>query len=225
MQIQKLLMLFLMIAPVAQAKTLTFNQARSVEIIGDVDASIIKKGEALIKLADQSKAPIDILINSFGGSVMAGQMFTQAMDSVRSRGIKLRCTVGMAAASMAFTIFTHCDERYALQNTRLLFHPPYYPSAEHLNTATLQAMLDDLSKDEVHLLKELVAVMGITTQEQLDWLLANYAAETWWKATDLLAESPVKWFEVVDDVKNCPNLYRMKFSVATQDFAVRLLGR
>lgn len=220
------LILFLTLLPSSlSAKTVTYNKSRSIEVIGDVNTTVIPLAEKLVKLSDESKKPVDVLINSFGGSVISGQMLTQAMDQVRARGVKLRCFVGVAAASMAFQIFTHCDERYTLKNTRLLFHPPYYSQAEGLNTRVLAAMLYDLTKDEEVLLSELRQTIGINSIEAEEWFMTNYINERWFRAEDLFFESPTKWFEVVEDIKNCPNLYRMRFGTETADIANSLIGR
>jgi hypothetical protein len=68
-------------------------------------------------------------------------------------------------------------------------------------------------------------VMGVETAEHEAWFQQNYHAETWFRAADLLKESPKPWFTIVKDIKNCPNLYKLRFGSATQDVVESLIRR
>lgn len=76
----------------------------------------------LLRRAAEGVQSTDIVINSPGGSVTTGFMFLSQMDEARARGMKLRCFVPEIAASMAFGILVHCDERHALARSFLLWH-------------------------------------------------------------------------------------------------------
>lgn len=90
--------------------------------------SVIARGninqlaDAMDKLAAKSKNPIDFVVNSPGGDVLTGFLFISRLDAVRAKGVKVRCWVPQMAASMAFQILLHCDERYALSKSFLLWH-------------------------------------------------------------------------------------------------------
>jgi ATP-dependent protease ClpP protease subunit len=137
------------------------NPKRSIIIQGEIAGQrILALGDRLEQLANESKEPIDIAINSPGGSVIVGFLFVNRMESVRSRGIKLRCYVQDIAASMAFQMLMHCDERNVLERSFLLWHrvrvvvggmfgsPMTAPQAATL-ARDLQA-IDDLIIEELH---------------------------------------------------------------------------
>lgn len=73
-------------------------------------------------IAKDAKRPIDMIINSPGGSVNTGFVFLNYLESVKGRGITVRCFVPQLAASMAFQILVHCDQRYTLSKSLLLWH-------------------------------------------------------------------------------------------------------
>ena len=70
----------------------------------------------LITLSNESKAPIKILINSPGGSVVSGRMIIQAIEHLKKRGIQVWTINYFATHSMASIILmagTH-GRRYAV---------------------------------------------------------------------------------------------------------------
>lgn len=67
---------------------------------------------------------IDIIINSPGGSIVAGMFIVTAIERAKSRNVVVRCAVPRFAASMAFQILSHCSERYILPQAFVLWHPP-----------------------------------------------------------------------------------------------------
>ena len=88
-----------------------------------MDSGIIFEAQRILDFADKSKDPIYLVINSPGGSVVAGLQVITTMRIAQSRGVTIKCIVPMMAASMAFQIFAECDERYAFDNSLLLWHP------------------------------------------------------------------------------------------------------
>lgn len=103
----------------------TVNLSRAVMVDGVImGRSLRPLGDKIVKLAlENAELPIDIIVDSPGGSVIVGTWFINQMEAARGRGAQLRCFVSGAAASMAFSILLHCDERYALTQTYLLWHP------------------------------------------------------------------------------------------------------
>lgn len=73
-------------------------------------------------LLDKKEGKVDLVINSPGGSVGTGFRFVSVMEDAKSRGLRLKCYVGTMAASMAFQILLHCNERYVLDRSLLLWH-------------------------------------------------------------------------------------------------------
>lgn len=73
-------------------------------------------------LLETKKPFVDIVINSPGGDVVTGFNFIAMMQAAKANGKVLRCFVNRMAASMAFGILVHCDQRYALNSSFLLWH-------------------------------------------------------------------------------------------------------
>lgn len=63
-----------------------------------------------------------IVLDSPGGSVMAGLRLIELMTAAQARGVKFDCVVHHMAASMAFQILTQCDERLTYDGALLLWH-------------------------------------------------------------------------------------------------------
>lgn len=105
------------------ARAESLDPARTV-VISSVIArgNILALADSMEQMVARSKEPISIVINSPGGDVITGFAFINYMESLRAKGIRLDCYVPMMAASMAFQIFLHCDERTALSKAFLLWH-------------------------------------------------------------------------------------------------------
>ncbi len=163
-----LLMLAAMVSAACTAEASPkLNRERAAMISGVIQGTgLTSVGEALDKYASESSKPIDLIINSPGGSIVPGFFFINKMEDLRAQGIKFNCFVPEVAASMAFQILLHlhCDERYVLDRSFLLWHrvrvyvggmfgaPMTAPQAEYLATS-LQAV-DDV------ILSELKDVLG-----------------------------------------------------------------
>ena len=187
------------------AQTVDFNQKRSITLQVVIDERTLGKANELAAFAEVSDEPIDILISSPGGVISHGLYFIQSMKAAQAKGIKVRCYVSTLAASMAYTIFTQCSERYALPYSTLLFHAPRI-SGNFLITPPVAARLaQGLSDIEQTLLEIVLPVMGVTEEVGLQWFSEAYIDERLFVAADLLAESPVKWFTVVGKIDNCPD--------------------
>lgn len=78
------------------------------KLISDNDSSTIKD--------------LYLILNSPGGSVGTGFQFINKMKTLKGRGTKITCFVPDLAASMAFGIFVHCDQRFVLSESELLWH-------------------------------------------------------------------------------------------------------
>lgn len=102
----------------------SYDKKRSIEILGRI-TNLEEEKDRLLELSQSSYKPINIIIDSPGGSVMAGLRFIQEMDRVKARGVEIRCVVRGMAASMAMHIFGNCSKRYAFETSLLLWHPAY----------------------------------------------------------------------------------------------------
>jgi len=204
----KLLLLFTLASPALAAKatvnTLKVDNERLIKIVGPVDFSTIKKASDLLRLAikDQKK-PIYIMLNSPGGSILSGEMFLSAMEQAKMLGVKLVCFSSVYAASMAFSIMVHCDERYAFANTRLLFHPARINTDEPLTAPRLKEIYADLEVLDAELLDLLTSTM----QMPRDVVEFHYYKETWLKAS-ILAKETKNFLQIVQGIIGVSDLFQ-----------------
>ncbi len=183
-------------APGAPVKV---DKTRLVEITDVIDAGILTKANQLYALASKSRKPIDIIIDSPGGSVNAGLYFIEAMHALQEKNIVIRCHVENLAASMAYVIFTQCNERNALPYALLLFHPPRVQGKFLITPQFATSLSESLTLCEQILVGLIIPVMGIN-EENLSWFTKNYLEERLFTGTELAKESPVIWFKVVSEV-------------------------
>lgn len=91
-------------------------------IVGGIDSAMVvsylMQSSANMKIAGDRI----VLINSPGGSVVAGEQIGNAMDLERARGTKMICVVLGAAHSMAFNLLAHCDSRIASDDAVMVAH-------------------------------------------------------------------------------------------------------
>ena len=193
----------LSLATSAPAETFQLNSKRLIEVIDVVDGNIIDQAQQLHALAEESSEPIDLLINSPGGAVIAGYMFVDAMDAVRSQGVKIRCAVGVLAASMAFNMLAHCDERVALRHAALLFHPPRIMARGPMTVPDLERAALDLRRIIKFSTGELIKMVGMSQVS----FYKHFNEETLWTAESLAAASGKKWLRVVDDIKGSKKVF------------------
>jgi ATP-dependent protease ClpP protease subunit len=66
-----------------------------------------------------------IIINSPGGLVEEGMLIISKIREVQMRGKSVSCIVAGEAASMAFYIWSVCDQRFAVSGSMLMFHAAY----------------------------------------------------------------------------------------------------
>jgi ATP-dependent protease ClpP protease subunit len=107
---------------VASTSKLVVSQDAAL-IDGPIDKKSLDPVAAhLDSLYASGKRTADIILNSPGGSVVTGFLFVSKMEQLRGKGMTLRCFVPKVAASMAFQILLHCDEKYVLDRSFVLWH-------------------------------------------------------------------------------------------------------
>lgn len=182
-----------------------FNPRQTIEIAGTIDGSklgLMKQFDELSKEGED----IDVLINSPGGSYVVGSLIINSMKLAQSRGSRLRCVSTVLAASMAFQLLMNCDDRYAMENTRLLFHPPRIS----LMFATLlpnqiAIWLSELREIEAELVPHIKQVIGMPDNK----FSYHYDNETLWPAWKLNDETENAWLQIVDEVNGVDNVFSM----------------
>jgi ATP-dependent protease ClpP protease subunit len=166
------LSMFITSSSIAMAKT-SLNPERTIIIDGPITGKIVKPVvETMNKLAADKSKPIDIIISSPGGSVVAGYIIVDTIEALRAEGVKFRCGVRSLAASMAFQMLLHCDERYSTPHAFLLWHPVrvFYMGVLTADAAKVAAIQMGLSDKMV--LGELHKALPLE-EKVIDWHFTN----------------------------------------------------
>lgn len=188
--------------------TLVLDPQTTVRITGVVSSRIMGASRELLDMS-KSSDKLTLLINSPGGSVLAGLQFIDTMELLKSRGVTLRCVVPNLAASMAFIILAHCDERYTLPSAILLFHPAKVGcfmcsmSAEELLYAGSR-----LQEMESYQDNDLINRLNVSK----DFYFYHKVKETIWLAYVFQSKIP-GFITVVSDVQGIDNFQSMDSEV------------
>jgi ATP-dependent Clp protease protease subunit len=159
-------------------------KTRSVLLSGPVDNQLAQRvvQSLLILEADDTKKPIDLIINSPGGSVTAGFGIYDVMNYLRA---PIRCIAAGITASIATIILlgTKKDNRLVLPNTRLLIHQPLIPMNIFGPTSDLEITANEIVKTRKRINALLATECGqplekVEKDTQRDyWLSAEEAVE------------------------------------------------
>lgn len=168
---------------------------RTVYVAGSIDGSSLSVARKIERLSAASDKDINIFINSPGGVVIVGLQIIQAMDIARTRGVKIKCSVGVLAASMAFQLLPHCDERYAMRHSMLLFHPARAIVNGGITGEQAVLLGKELSEIDRRANIESELMMGSPAP---GWLVLHHRNETFWQAQDLVDETMNNWLTIVD---------------------------
>lgn len=112
-------------SPATIPATSSLDLSRTVGLFGVVESeSVGKLSSELLALAGaDSTKPINLIIHSPGGELESGFLLLDVMEEIKAEGVVIRCYVPVLAASMAFQVLVHCNERYVLDRALLLWHP------------------------------------------------------------------------------------------------------
>ena len=205
MKLSTLLSLSFIVAvlPAYAGPTIDMRGARTVKVAGEINGSILEVAGKIDRMSkENAKQPINIIINSPGGSVPAGLQLVEAVHVAQSRGVKVRCAVTTLAASMAYILLSQCDERFALANSLLLFHPArafvFMGALKAEDARYMAEELESINNEMGDLLEE---SMGIVTAEQKRWFDYHTKNETLWTASRLSRVVPTRsWLTIVSDI-------------------------
>lgn len=99
-------------------------KTRTILLTGGVDFELAGLvNQSLLMLAAESDAPIDLIVNSGGGSVTGGLSIYDTIRFVRPR---VRCIAAGMTGSIAAVLYCAVskEDRLSLPNTRFLLHQP-----------------------------------------------------------------------------------------------------
>ncbi len=199
-----LIMACLLVAGDALSTTLRVDPLRTVRVVGEVDGSILQQIQEIDHLSRQSDKPIFLLINSPGGSILAGNLFINAMNAAKERGVKFHCASTLITASMAFQFFVECNYRYALPHAKLLFHPPRIFYMGVLLEEQMRSWIQELDHIENKMTSVMKSELGMD-DEVFDY---HYHAETLWDAEDLRDAADSSFLRIVDDIAGISNIFQ-----------------
>lgn len=114
-----------LLSTTSYGKSITIDPASpaTLEINGGIDFDMtIPLVDNIVSQAKEGHV-ITLIINSPGGEVNAGMYLINGMELAKARGTRFRCITTGLAASFAFQVFAKCDDRYALPNSFMLYHP------------------------------------------------------------------------------------------------------
>lgn len=162
---------------------------RTVMIDGVIAGrGLVAIGEQLVAWSlERSAEPVNVILNSPGGSVVAGSFFINQMEAVRGRGTRIRCFVQNFAASMAFSILLHCDERYALDNSYMLWHPVRVSGGGALTSREASVITKALASLDRWILNDVAAAIANLPPSEVEY---HFHAETLHYARELEALDP-----------------------------------
>lgn len=124
---------------------------------------------------------LNLRINSYGGSVYAGNAIINIIDSYRKKhNVKVNAYIEGIAASMGSGIPMVADKIYMAENAMMMLHKPY--TIVMGNSQDLQKEIDILQKVEDALIKNYMRHFKGTEDELRDML----ADETWLTADEAL---------------------------------------
>jgi ATP-dependent Clp protease, protease subunit len=129
--------------------TVELEDGNHVVLRGEINEEMISKAIVAISSikaptdseGSSDQAEIILYISSPGGSVLAGNNFIQFMNYLRQKGRRFTCVADFAA-SMAFSIFQECDNRYVTPSSILM---------QHQMSVGIQDQYENL-KNRIHLL-------------------------------------------------------------------------
>ena len=142
-------------------ETVNFDK-RIVEIHGEItQASAFEFALSLQHLNSVSETePITVLINSPGGSIDAGLLM---YDAIQTSPAPIRLVVLGAAYSMAAVVFASGKAgRYMLPNSKLMLHEPLLGCPIDGNTSSIKTISDDL----------------LATRDKINTILAKHTGKT-----------------------------------------------
>ena len=121
---------------------------------------------------------VELLFNSFGGSVSAGLAISNLIKQARDRGIKTTAHVLGVACSSASFIALSCDKVVMDSNAFLMIHNPYTWIEGNANELRKEAEVLDKMKESI---VDVYATKFKLSKEEIgEWM----DAETWIKGSD-----------------------------------------
>lgn len=161
------------------AEKLAFK-SRTVLIFGEIDDAVARSTcQRLILLAEDSDAPIQVMISSPGGHVESGDAIHDVMRFIRAPVT----TIGTGwVASIGTHIFLAVpkDRRVCLPNTRFMIHQPSGGSGGPATDIAIQA------KEIIRTRERIARVIARETGTPFERVLADMERDYWMSADEAI---------------------------------------
>ncbi len=132
---------------------------------------------------DSTGRDVTVVISSPGGEVTSGTALINQMKQAQSVGVQFHCYVLDMAASMAFQILTHCDSRYSLDTSYLLWHGVRVGIMGIVTEEAARSIMVDLRRFNDTITSQLTDTMALSSKE----IRKHFLAETLWSGKQLAA--------------------------------------
>jgi len=161
------------------AEQLTFK-ARFVLVFGEINHSLARATcERLIALAQDSAAPIHVLISSPGGHVESGDAIHDLIRFVRAP-VTTVGTGWVASAGTHIFLAAPKERRVCLPNTRFMIHQPGGGAGGPATDMAIQA------KELLRTRERLARVIAKQTDQALKKVLADMERDFWMSAEEAI---------------------------------------
>ena len=152
---------------------------RKIQLIGEIDEDSVNSLVLQLQFLDQeSHDPIDIYINSPGGSVSDGLAIYDMMQAIKS---DVRTVCLGTAASMGAVIFASGDERAMLPHARVMIHDPL------IERTGGSAMKLKMVSDNLMRTREIIAgILARHTGKSMDEILEITANDSYFYAEEAI---------------------------------------
>lgn len=175
----------------AKSEALVLND-RLVRLEGSININSARevKKQMLNLYMDDDKKPIYLLINSPGGSVMAGRSIIDVMTMIKT---PIHCQVVGMSASMAALITMHCDKKFMTPSSFLLFHQMSIRIPDYTQIREMEADLKFWRAYWEELMKSTAKKMNMPYEEFFEknnntWMITAQQAKDAGYIDDLLTE-------------------------------------
>ena len=162
------------------AEQLAFK-SRFVFVFGEIDDKLARSTcERLILLAQESEAPIHLLVSSPGGHVESGDAIHDVVRFVRAPVT----TIGsgwVASAGTHIYLAAPKERRVCLPNTRFMIHQPAGGAGGRATDIAIQA------KEIIKVRERIAKVVARETGQPLEKVLADMERDYWMSAEEAVA--------------------------------------
>jgi len=152
-------------------------KSRYVFIVGGINDKLAKDtARQLIALADESDAPINVLVSSPGGHVESGDVIHDVIKFIGTP-VNMIGSGWVASAGTHIFLAVPKERRYCLKQTRFLIHQPSGGMGGQASDIAIQA------KEIIRMRERLARVIADETGQPLEKVL-NDIDRDYWMGTD-----------------------------------------